>query len=86
MLAAFDDLIAAAENNGVADVALCGSVARGEDTDAIDIDYYVVGFDDADQLDSRRRADALGRWTAAAGMAAWPTARAFDEGGRDPAL
>lgn len=38
-------LLALATCHGATHICLCGSVARGTDTESSDIDFYVCGFD-----------------------------------------
>jgi predicted nucleotidyltransferase len=51
-------LIQIAASFGATGVCLCGSVARGDDTDDSDLDFYVRSFDDT-LPDARGRADGL---------------------------
>lgn len=44
---------------GAHGLGLCGSVARGEDTDASDIDFYVRDFEGPDGPEERLRANDL---------------------------
>ncbi|WP_395695590.1 nucleotidyltransferase family protein [Nocardioides sp.] len=53
------ELIEIARTCGASDVALCGSVARGEDRDDSDIDFLVGHFDGDDGSVSRARADEM---------------------------
>lgn len=55
------ELLAIAERFGAGRLAVCGSVARDEDKNGSDIDFYVWAFTDWDGVDSRTRADALVR-------------------------
>jgi predicted nucleotidyltransferase len=40
------ELMAIAERSGAGRISLCGSVARGTDTESSDIDFYVWEFDE----------------------------------------
>lgn len=51
------ELSAIAATLGAKGVCLCGSVARGDDSEGSDIDFYVREFRDGS--DGRRRADHL---------------------------
>lgn len=54
-------LLAIVESVGANGVALCGSVARGEDSDEkqSDLDFFVHVFQNPDATDARGRADRL---------------------------
>lgn len=45
VIARRDELLHAANELGAIGIALCGSVARGEDSDKSDIDFYVTHFE-----------------------------------------
>lgn len=58
------ELIAIAEKFGATRMCLCGSVARGTDTDDSDIDFYVWEFDAGEpgpleEIEALQRADDL---------------------------
>jgi predicted nucleotidyltransferase len=58
------DLMEVAASVGAMHVCLCGSVARGEDSDDSDIDFYVWEFDEGasgplPRIEARRRARDL---------------------------
>ena len=53
------ELVALAAGYGATRVSLCGSVARGEDVDGSDIDFYVNEFSQPGSLDGQDRADQL---------------------------
>jgi predicted nucleotidyltransferase len=59
-------LVEVAAGLGATHVCLCGSVARGTDSDDSDIDFYVRQFDEGatgaiERIEARRRADDLVR-------------------------
>jgi predicted nucleotidyltransferase len=58
-----EELLSIAEEAGAIDIALCGSVARGDDEDdkdpPSDLDFYVPDFRDPESRDARQRADRL---------------------------
>jgi predicted nucleotidyltransferase len=53
------ELMRIASELGASRVALCGSVARGEDHESSDIDFYVFDFRLTDSFEDRERADRL---------------------------
>jgi predicted nucleotidyltransferase len=58
------ELMAIAERLGAGRVSLCGSVARGTDTESSDIDFYVWEFDEGasgtiEHSEARQRAQNL---------------------------
>jgi len=53
------ELIKTGIQRGTNHFALCGSVARCEDGDESDIDFYVFEFGDPDASDARARANQL---------------------------
>lgn len=64
VLAHAAELTELASRFGARRMCLCGSVARGTDTEDSDIDFYVWEFRDAEpgtleHMEARRRADAL---------------------------
>ena len=56
-----EELLAIAQRLGVRTIGLCGSVARGEDGDQSDLDFYVSEFDEPESGDARSRATQLVR-------------------------
>lgn len=58
------ELLAIAERSGAGRISLCGSVARGTDTESSDIDFYVWEFDEGvsgalEHSEARQRARSL---------------------------
>jgi predicted nucleotidyltransferase len=53
------ELLDVAKDLGARRVALCGSVARGEDGDCSDLDFYVREFEEPNARNALRRADQL---------------------------
>jgi predicted nucleotidyltransferase len=58
------ELIEVAASLGATNVCLCGSVARGDDTDDSDIDFYVFEFDEEAPGAGRRADEGVGAFRA----------------------
>lgn len=54
-----EELLRISRDAGANGIALCGSVARGDDGDSSDIDFYVHAFCEPESPDGRDRAERL---------------------------
>jgi predicted nucleotidyltransferase len=89
------ELIELASGLGARRISLCGSVARGDDTGASDIDFYVWEFAiETDEPSARRQADQLVRafrslspyCVDVRGIPGWPLDPPFEESMQQDAI